>query len=77
MIKYVLFFQVAEIQALSSRLEVKTSHLSTDLQKCERSRSELEVETSKQLQHKQKTHDDMVDYKINSAQDKPLSFELF
>lgn len=53
--------KVAEIQALSSRLEVKTTHLGADLQKCERSRSEMEVETNKQLHLKQMTHDDKVE----------------
>ncbi|XP_074524726.1 plasmalemma vesicle associated protein b [Halichoeres trimaculatus] len=53
--------KVAEIQALSSRLEVKTSHLSADLQKCERTRSEMEVESSKLLELKQKAHDDKVE----------------
>ncbi|CAJ1060928.1 plasmalemma vesicle associated protein b [Xyrichtys novacula] len=53
--------KVAEIQALSSRLEVQTAHLSSDLQKCERSRSEMEIETARQLQEKQKTHDNQVE----------------
>ncbi|XP_034555960.1 plasmalemma vesicle associated protein b [Notolabrus celidotus] len=53
--------KVADIQALSSRLEVKTSHLTSDLQMCERRRSEIEVETSKQLLQKQKTHDDTME----------------
>lgn len=55
------FFQVAEIQALSSRLEVQNLHLTSDLQQCERSRNETIIETTRQLQLKQKTHDDQVD----------------
>lgn len=55
------FFQVAEIQALSSRLAVQNSHLTSDLQQCERSRSETVADANKQLQLKQKSHDDQVD----------------
>lgn len=53
--------KVAEIQALSSRMEVKTLHLGADLQQCERRRSEMEAETNKQLELKQKSHDDKVE----------------
>lgn len=59
------FFQVAEIQAKSSEMEVKNSHLNSDLQKCERIRTEEAAEFAKQLQLKQKTHDDQVDYAID------------
>lgn len=53
---------MAEIQALSSRMEVQNSHLNSDLQQCERNRREAAAESTKQLQLKQKTHDDQVDY---------------
>ncbi|XP_070817245.1 plasmalemma vesicle associated protein b [Chaetodon trifascialis] len=53
--------KVAEIQALSSRLEVQNTHLNSDLQQCERTRSEAAAEAAKQLQLKQKTHDDQVE----------------
>lgn len=52
--------QVAEIQATSSRLEVQNVHLNTDLQLCQRTRSEMAAEAAKQLELKQKTHDDQV-----------------
>lgn len=53
--------KVAEIQALSSRLEVQNSHLNTDLQQCERKRSEAAAQAANQLQLQQKTHDDQVE----------------
>ncbi|AWP10719.1 putative plasmalemma vesicle-associated protein isoform 2 [Scophthalmus maximus] len=53
--------KVAEIQALSSRLEVQNIHLTSDVQQCERSRSEAIAEAAAQLQLKQKTHDDQVE----------------
>ncbi|XP_041648136.1 plasmalemma vesicle associated protein b [Cheilinus undulatus] len=53
--------KVAEIQALSSRLEVQNSHFSSDLKKCEQNRKEMEAEAAKQLQLKQQTHDDQVE----------------
>lgn len=55
------FFQVAEIQAKSSRLEVQNSHLTSDRQQCERVRGETVAEAAMQLQLKQKTHDDQVE----------------
>lgn len=55
------FFQVAEIQELSSRLEVQNNHLSSQLQTCERTRGEAAAETAKQLEQKQKAHDDQVE----------------
>ncbi|CAB1454864.1 unnamed protein product [Pleuronectes platessa] len=53
--------KVSEIQALSSRLEVQTIHLSSDLQQCETNRSRTIAEAAKELQLKQKTHDDQVE----------------
>uniref|UniRef100_A0A3Q4AWE0 Uncharacterized protein n=1 Tax=Mola mola TaxID=94237 RepID=A0A3Q4AWE0_MOLML len=52
--------KVAYIQAQSSRLEVQNTHLNSDLQQCERTRSEAAAEAAKQLQLNQKTHDDQV-----------------
>ncbi|XP_060890119.1 plasmalemma vesicle associated protein b [Labrus mixtus] len=49
--------KVAEIQALSSRLEVQSSHLSSDLKKCEQNREEMEADKSK----KQQMHDNQVE----------------
>lgn len=54
------FVQVAEIQELSSRLEVQNSHFNSDLQQCERTRKEASAEATKQLQLLQKTHDNQV-----------------
>nr|XP_057928337.1 plasmalemma vesicle associated protein b [Doryrhamphus excisus] len=53
--------KVAQIQALSSRLEVQHSHLTLDLQRCEHNRSETLAETGKQLQLKQRTHDEKME----------------
>ncbi|GAA6221282.1 plasmalemma vesicle-associated protein [Lates japonicus] len=53
--------KVAEIQALSSRLEVHNSHLTSDLQQCERNRSETVAEAARQLELKQRTHDDQME----------------
>ncbi|KAL7397777.1 hypothetical protein ABVT39_027832 [Epinephelus coioides] len=53
--------KVAEIQALSSRLEVQNAHLTSDMQQCERSRSETTAKAAKQLELKQKAHDDKVE----------------
>lgn len=53
---------MADIQAKSSRLEVVNSHLASAQQQCERNRSEAVAEAAKQLQLKQKAHDDQVDY---------------
>lgn len=58
--KLLIFFQVAEIQGLSSRLEVQNSHLTSDLKQCERSRNETIADAARQLQVKQKGHDDQV-----------------
>ncbi|KAM7409691.1 hypothetical protein PAMA_001266 [Pampus argenteus] len=53
--------KVAEIQGLSSRLVVQNSHLSSDLQQCKLTRSETIAESGKQLQLKQKTHDEQME----------------
>ncbi|XP_029004054.1 plasmalemma vesicle associated protein b [Betta splendens] len=53
--------KVAEIQALSSRLEVQNSHLTSDWQQCERSRNQTIAETTRQLQLKQVAHDDQME----------------
>lgn len=53
--------KVAEIQSLSSRLEVQNAHLTSDMQQCESSRSETVADAAKQLQLKQKAHDDQVE----------------
>lgn len=53
---------MAEIQAQSSRLEVQKALLDSDLQKCERTSKEEAAEAARQLQDKQKSHDDQVDH---------------
>ncbi|XP_051929894.1 plasmalemma vesicle associated protein b isoform X1 [Hippocampus zosterae] len=53
--------KVAQIQVTSSRLEVQNSHFSADLQRCEQNRNETLAETSRQLQLKQKTHDEKME----------------
>ncbi|XP_026179584.1 plasmalemma vesicle associated protein b [Mastacembelus armatus] len=53
--------KVSEIQATSSRLEVRNSHLTSDLQQCERNRTETAVEVTRQQQLKQKIHDDQME----------------
>ncbi|TKS74313.1 Plasmalemma vesicle-associated protein [Collichthys lucidus] len=53
--------KVADIQDLSSRLEVHNIHLNSDLQKCERSRKEAAAQATTELQLKQRTHDDQVE----------------
>lgn len=53
--------KVAEIQILSSRLEVQNTHLNSDLQECKRTRSEAATQAAKEQQEKQKTHDDQVE----------------
>ncbi|XP_061682024.1 plasmalemma vesicle associated protein b isoform X2 [Syngnathoides biaculeatus] len=50
--------KVAQIQGTASRLEVQNSHLSADLRWCERNRNDSLAEASKQLQLKEKTHDE-------------------
>ncbi|XP_061831832.2 plasmalemma vesicle associated protein b [Nerophis lumbriciformis] len=53
--------KVAQIQAMSSRLEVQHTHLTSDLQQCEHNRSETLVESSRQLQAKQRTYDEKME----------------
>ncbi|XP_028259808.1 plasmalemma vesicle associated protein b [Parambassis ranga] len=53
--------KVAEIQALSSRLEVQNTYLNSDLQLCRRSHSEAVSEAARELELKQKTHDDQME----------------
>ncbi|XP_029355725.1 plasmalemma vesicle associated protein b [Echeneis naucrates] len=53
--------KVAEIQAKSSRMEVQNLHLISDLQQCEHKHSEMVAEAAKEMQLKQKTHDDQVE----------------
>ncbi|KAG8003155.1 Plasmalemma vesicle-associated protein, partial [Nibea albiflora] len=50
--------RVADIQDLSSRLEVHNLHLNSDLQRCESSRKEAAAQATLALQLKQRTHDD-------------------
>lgn len=54
-------FQVAEIHAQSSRLEVTNSHLTSDLGVCEQSKKEAAADAEKQRQEKQTIHDNQVD----------------
>ncbi|KAK2835295.1 hypothetical protein Q5P01_015779 [Channa striata] len=49
--------KVAEIQALSSRLEVQNKYLASDFQQCERSRNETIVSNAAKLQQQQEAHD--------------------
>lgn len=53
--------KVAEIQAFSSRMEVLNTNLDSDLKKCERTRTESAAEASKQMEFKQKNHDNQVE----------------
>lgn len=53
--------KVAEIQAQSSRLEVQSSHLTSDLQHCRLNRSMTVAETSRQLQLIQQKHDNQME----------------
>ncbi|KAJ3599302.1 hypothetical protein NHX12_033265 [Muraenolepis orangiensis] len=48
---------VATIQSHSSRLEVQSAHLTSELQTCERSRAGMAEESSKLIQTAQQTHD--------------------
>jgi len=56
----ILIFQVAEIQALSSQLEVLNTRLITELQQCEHNHNKKVSETAKDMENKQKDHDDRV-----------------
>ncbi|XP_008282984.1 plasmalemma vesicle associated protein b [Stegastes partitus] len=53
--------KVAEIQALSSRLEVQNSHVTANLKQCEQDLSETIAKNAKLLELKQKTHDDQME----------------
>lgn len=52
---------VAKIQVVSSRLEVQNAHLNSDLKQCEDTRREAAAQATKELQDKQKTHDNQVE----------------
>lgn len=54
--------QVSEIQSRSAQMEVQNNHLDSDLKQCERNRKEAAAEAANQLQNKQRSHDDQVDY---------------
>lgn len=54
--------QVSEIQSRSAQMEVQNNHLDSDLKQCEHNRKEAAAEAATQLQNKQKSHDDQVDY---------------
>ncbi|XP_059922526.1 plasmalemma vesicle associated protein b [Gadus macrocephalus] len=49
--------QVANIQALSSKLEVQSSQLTSDLQTCEQTRVGMAAKSDQLVQEAQKTHD--------------------
>lgn len=53
--------KVAEIQAMSSRLEVQNSHATANLKQCEHDLSETIAKNAKELEFKQKTHDDQME----------------
>ncbi|XP_023143590.1 plasmalemma vesicle associated protein b [Amphiprion ocellaris] len=53
--------KVAEIQAMSSRLEVQNLHVTANLKQCEQDLSETIAKNTKQLELNQKTHDDQVE----------------
>ncbi|KAM9761589.1 plasmalemma vesicle associated protein b isoform 1-T2 [Menidia menidia] len=53
--------QVAEIQSLSSRLEVLNTRLTSELQQCERNHNEMVTKTTNDLKLKQKNHDDQME----------------
>uniref|UniRef100_A0A3P9KVW2 Plasmalemma vesicle associated protein n=1 Tax=Oryzias latipes TaxID=8090 RepID=A0A3P9KVW2_ORYLA len=53
--------KVAEIQALSSQKEVLSRHLSTELQQCEDKKKDAIAMATRELEHKQKAHDDQVE----------------
>ncbi|XP_069009359.1 plasmalemma vesicle associated protein b [Embiotoca jacksoni] len=53
--------KVAEIQALSSRLEVQNSHLASDMQQCDRILRETVAKATRQSELKQNTYDDQVE----------------
>lgn len=51
---------MAEIQALSSQKEVLSRHLSTELQQCEDKKKDAITMATRELELKQKAHDDQV-----------------
>lgn len=53
--------KVAQIQAFSSRMEVLNTNLNSDLKNCERTKTENSAEANKQLELKQKNHDDQME----------------
>uniref|UniRef100_A0A1A8CWP7 Vessel-specific 1 n=1 Tax=Nothobranchius kadleci TaxID=1051664 RepID=A0A1A8CWP7_NOTKA len=53
--------KVAEIQAQSSKMEVQIKYLNSSLQRCEQKHSELIARAAKDLELKQKAHDDQVE----------------
>ncbi|XP_013862794.1 plasmalemma vesicle associated protein b [Austrofundulus limnaeus] len=53
--------KVAEIQSLSSQLEVLNRYLTSDLQQCKQTHSEAVSKAAKDLELKQKAHDDQVE----------------
>ena len=53
-------FQVAEIQLLSSKLEVQNSHLSSDLSLCKNDKNDMSTKGTKDLELRQKSHDEQV-----------------
>uniref|UniRef100_A0A8C6UYR9 Plasmalemma vesicle associated protein b n=1 Tax=Neogobius melanostomus TaxID=47308 RepID=A0A8C6UYR9_9GOBI len=57
--------KVAAIQESSSRMEVLNTNLNSDLKKCERTRTEDAAEATKQLELKQKNHDEKMEKLLN------------
>lgn len=53
--------KVAEIQAMSSRLEVQNLHMTANLKQCEQDLSETIDKNNKQIKLNQKNHDDQVE----------------
>lgn len=53
--------KVSQIQSLSSQMEVLNSHLTSDLQQCNDNHREMISKAAKDLELKQKAHDDQVE----------------
>ncbi|XP_034036021.1 plasmalemma vesicle associated protein b isoform X2 [Thalassophryne amazonica] len=53
--------KVADIQSLSSRLEVNNSHLTSDLEQCKNSHDQKMAEASRKLEQRQQTHDSQME----------------
>uniref|UniRef100_A0A3Q2Q1V8 Plasmalemma vesicle associated protein b n=1 Tax=Fundulus heteroclitus TaxID=8078 RepID=A0A3Q2Q1V8_FUNHE len=53
--------KVVEIQALSSQLQVSNSYLSASLEQCEQKHSEALAKAAKDLEERQKAHDNQVE----------------